>query len=48
MKRDLFFFFTSDLIPTAREDVVQMTLSGDGKDFCQYSYIAEGFTRQSS
>lgn len=45
MKRDLFYKWFN---PTAREDVVQMTLSGDRKDFCQYSYVAERFTRQSS
>lgn len=46
MKRDLLLYKWFD--PTAREDVIQMTFSGDSKDFCQYSYAAERFTRQLS
>lgn len=46
MKRDLFFY--KQFNPNATEDVIQMTFSGDSKDFCQYSYIAERFTRQHS
>lgn len=46
MKGDLIFYNWFN--PTARGDVIQMTFSRDGKDFCQYSYNAERFTRQHS